>query len=135
MAKMKLEFDGFENVVNRLKQLDGDVKAATETALKDTHKIVTENAEIAIRKHRMTGRTEQSLVRKATVKWKGTVAEVETGFDIKKGGLPSIFLMYGTPRVKKDQKLYNAFFGTATKKEVKKAQESAFYDAIRHLGG
>lgn len=135
MAKMKLEFDGFDQVMNRLKKLDGDIKGTTEKALKATHKIVTAKAEQEIRRHKRSGRTEESLQRQANIEWNGTVGQVHVGFDIKHGGLPSIFLMYGTPKIPKDQALYNAFFGEATLKEVFLTQEEVFYDEIRRLGG
>ena len=135
MAKMKLEFDGFSEAINRLTKLEGDVRGTTEKALKETHRIVTDKAEEAIAKHNRTGRTLGTLQRDAKVEWSGTTAKVDVGFDIHNGGLASIFLMYGTPRVKKDQQLYNAFFGKQTKTEVKELQEQLFMDEIRKLGG
>lgn len=134
-SKMKLEFDGFNEVMERLKNLDGNVRQTSEKALKETHRIVTAKAEEAIRPHKRSGRTEQSLQRQAKVNWQGSLGTVDVGFDIEHGGLPSIFLMYGTPRMKKDQKVYNAFFGKATLKEVFLRQEEVFYNEIRKLGG
>lgn len=131
--KTRIEFEGFEEVIARLKKLDGDIKGVTEKALKETHKVITKKAETAIAPHKQTGATEKSLKRNAEIEWAGSLASVEVGFDISNGGLPSIFLMYGTPRMKKDQNLYNAFFGTKTKKEVMELQESIFYDEIRRL--
>lgn len=135
MAKFKIEFDGFTEVMAQLKKMDGDVKGTTEKALKKTHEIVTDKAEQAIVPHKKTGRTERSLQKQAKVNWVGTTASVDVGFDIHNGGLASIFLMYGTPRTKKDQKLYDAFFSNRTKTEVREAQEAIFYDEIRKIGG
>lgn len=131
--KTRIEFEGFEEVVARLTKLNGDVKGVTEKALKETHKVITQKAENAIAPHKETGATEKSLKRQANIEWAGTVASVETGFSIREGGLASIFLMYGTPRMRKDQNLYNAFFGNKTKKEIKEIQENIFYDEIRRL--
>lgn len=131
--KTRIEFDGFEEVIARLTKLDGDIKSVTEKALRETHKTITHKAEEAIAPHKLTGATEKSLKRNAEIEWAGTLASVKTGFDISKGGLPSIFLMYGTPRMRKDQNLYNAFFGNKTKKEVMELQETIFYDEIRRL--
>lgn len=136
MTRLKCEFDGFDEVVARLLKLQGDVERATENALMEVHERVTEKAEKAIKKHRETGVTESNLRKQGKVIWNGTVAEVQTGFDIKNGGLPSIFLMYGTkvygtPRTKKDQALYNAFFGKNTEKEIHRICEDSFYSAIR----
>ena len=131
--KTKIEFDGFEEVIARLNKLGGNIRGTTEKALKETHSLITKQAKDAIIPHRLTGETEKSLVLNPQVVWEGTIASVQTGFDISNGGLPSIFLMYGTPRMSKDQKLYNAFFGAKTKKDVKKIQEDIFYEEIRRL--
>lgn len=131
--KTRIEFEGFEEVIARLSKLDGDIKGVTEKALRETHKVITKKAEAAIAPHKETGVTEKSLKRNSEIEWAGTLASVETGFSIRQGGLASIFLMYGTPRMKKDQNLYNAFFGNKTKKEVMELQEKIFYDEIRRL--
>ena len=135
MAKIKLEFEGFEEVIAKMTRLEGDVKGTTEKALKESHRVATANAERAIAPHRKTGRTEHTLQKQAKVEWSGTMASVDVGFDIHNGGLASIFLMYGTPRTKKDQALYNAFYGAATRKEIHAIQEEIFRDEIRKLGG
>lgn len=131
--KTRIEFEGFEEVIARLSKLEGDVKGVTEKALKETHKVITKKAEEAIRPHKQTGATEKSLKKNAEISWGGGTASVEVGFSIRQGGLASIFLMYGTPRMKKDQNLYNAFFGNKTKKEVMELQENIFYEEIRRL--
>lgn len=131
--KTRIEFEGFEEVITRLTQLEGDIKGVTEKALRETHKVITKKAETAIAPHKETGATEKSLKKNAEIKWVGSEASVETGFSIRNGGLAHIFLMYGTPRMKKDQNLYNAFFGNKTKKEVTEIQENIFYDEIRRL--
>lgn len=131
--KTKIEFDGFEQVIAKLEKLNGDIKGTTDKALRETHQYITKEAEKAINPHYLTGETEHSLVLTPNIEWEGSVASVKTGFNIKDGGLPSIFLMYGTPRIKKDQKLYNAFFGTRTKREIMKIQEDIFYDELRRV--
>lgn len=131
MARFKVEFDGFDEMIARLSKVGGSAKKTTEKALKATHSIITQEAEKAIRAHRRTGATERSLRKKAEILWDGSVAEVKVGFDIDNGGLPSIFLMYGTPRIKKDQKLYNAFKGKKTLDKVREVQEEIFFSAIR----
>lgn len=133
--KIQIEFEGFEQVAARLKELDGDIKGVTERALKKSHAIVTEKAERAIIPHKRTGRTQSSLEKNANVQWDNTIGTVYVGFDISKGGLAHIFLMYGTPRIEPDRKLYNAFWGASTRKQIMKVQEDIFYDEIRRLNG
>lgn len=133
--KTRIEFDGFDEVIKRLEKLNGDIKGTTEKALKETHKIITKQAREAIVPHKETGVTEKSLYTKGEVEWIGTLASVETGFSIRNGGLASIFLIYGTPRMKKDQKMYNAFWSRKTQEKIKKIQEDIFYEEIRRLNG
>ena len=140
--RLSVDFDGFDEVMARLKALEGDVKNVTEKALKETHRIVTAKVEESAQKANLpahgkyaTGRLEQSVDRSATIEWAGTQAKVPVGFNIKKGGLPSIFMMYGTPRYMKNQKMYDAFYGSKTLEQVHKAQQEIFYAEIAKLGG
>lgn len=133
--KFSIEFEGFDKVIARLSKLDGNVKKTTEKALEKIHDFVTEQAEVGIRPHKFTGATEKSIYKDAKVKWAGSTASIDAGFSVKKGGIASIFLMYGTPRMKKDQKLYNAFFSKKTRDEIIKIQEDIFYEEIRRLNG
>lgn len=140
--KMGIEFEGFDEAVKRLEKLEADVKAVTEKALNQTHKIVTGYAEESAQKANLPakgkyskGRTLNSLKRDADVEWSGTEAKVPVGFDISKGGLASIFMIYGTPRHMKNKKMYDAFWSNKTHDEVLKAQEEIFYEEIRKMGG
>lgn len=135
MPKMQMQVEGLEAIMERMQKLGADTRSAVNKALIETHKIVTEKAEAAIEPHRRTGATEASLRREAVPEWSGDVASIKVGFDIENGGLPSIFLMYGTPHIKPDSALYNAFFGKETVKEIVEAQEKAIYAAIHSAEG
>lgn len=129
--KLKLEFKGFEEYAARLDELGGDLKATTEKALKESHALVTPKIKAAMTKHNRTGGTSRAILDKSPVVWDGAVASIDVGFDIQSGGMPSIFLMYGTPRVKPDRDLYNAIYGNKTKKEIKELQQEIFSAAIK----
>ena len=149
--KSRIEFDGFEEAIARLNKLNGNVKNISEKALKKTHEIITQKAQDAITPHNETHQTEKTLRKEAEIEWNGTLASVKTGFSISEGGLASIFLMYGTQshavsnqygknlgvaeETKKDAKMYNAFFGNSTRKEVAEAQREIFNSEIRRLKG
>lgn len=152
--KLYLEFDGFDEEVARLTKLGADVKSVSEKTLKKTHSIVTSQSEAGITPHKQTGATEKSLYREGKVEWAGTVASVDVGFSISKGGLASIFLIYGTPRhsvsnqygktsgvtkgVSADKTLsttLNQKKNASLRKKVLQAQEDIFYDEIRRLNG
>lgn len=131
--KASIEFDGFNEVVARLHELEGNVKEVTEDALRKTKRYVHNNLEAAMQKHNRTFETVHSLDDQTKVEWVGSAAAIDVGFHVREGGLASIFLMYGTPRMKKDPKLYNALYGKKTRDEIKKMQEGIFYKEIRRL--
>lgn len=142
MAKMSLVFAGMNDVIKKLNKIEADTKGITEEALRKTHEIVTRKAEEAVAKSNLpaggkysTGDTLKSLKRDANITWDGTEASVSVGFNIAKGGLPSIFMMYGTPRYMKNQAMYDAFFGNETEGEVITAQKKIFYGALDELTG
>ena len=130
MAKIEMQFDGFTDVIHQLEQLEVDVRQTVTGALQEAGQLVTEQARAAIQPHRRTGKTEASLIENPPVEWTGTQAAVNVGFDINNGGLPSIFLMYGTPRMKKDIKLYNAVYGAETKKKIEQIERDALDNAV-----
>lgn len=138
MAKNKfgIQFDGFNELMEDLDRLGGDLKNVVEECLKVPNKIITPKLHADMKKHKRSGATEKSIVDNSRVKWEGTTASVDVGFKISNGGLPSIFLMYGTPRMKKDTKLYNDIYGSQIKKSIAAEQEKILKNAIqKRLGG
>jgi hypothetical protein len=135
--KLTLEFPGLEEYAEKLDRLAGSgvLKKAVGEALEQSKNLVNEQLHEQMKQHRRTGHTEASIMDSAKVEWSGNEASVEVGFDIAHGGLPSIFLMYGTPKQAKDQKLYNAIYGAATKRKIKQLQEEAFQKAIDEVMG
>ncbi len=133
--KAYIEFDGFDEVIARLYALEGNVKEVTEDALKKTKRHVHEKLRdaMAAGDHNKTRDTVDSIDGQNVVEWAGSVASIDIGFNIREGGLPSIFLMYGTPKIDKDSKLYGAVYGKKVRDEIKKMQEDLFYDEIRRL--
>lgn len=126
MAKLGIEFDGFEQLIQKLEDVESRSETAVENALIETNKYVTKNLKKEISHHRLTGVTESSLKTNTDVIWQGTVAETDVGFNISEGGLPSIFLMYGTPTMEPDKGLYNAIYGRKTKNKIAEIQEQEF---------
>lgn len=133
--KLTIDFDGFDILQKRLTELGGDAKQAAENALVESHKIVTQKVTAAMVKHRESGDTADAIISAPVVKWTGDTASVDVGFDIVDGGLPSIFLMYGTqlhgqPHITPDRNLYNAVYGAQTRKEIRAVQEAEYTKAV-----
>ena len=131
--KMRLEFTGFEEYAERLDKLGGDLKKTTEKALIETHKLLTPKVDETFKKHdvKYSHETMKSLKKDTRVEWDGSVAAIGVGFKISEGGYPSIFIMYGTPRMQPDKKLYNAIYGN--KKKIRELQEKIFAEEIAKL--
>ena len=144
--KIGLEFEGFEELMSSLSKMGADIDRVTEKMLKKSADYVTKNVEKDMVPHSVdyTGETKKSIVDNPKVDWEtDSQASVKVGFDIGNGGLPSLFLMYGTPKhapanqfgpasgehpgIKKDKKLYNDFYGKETKNQIAKIQ-SDIYD-------
>jgi len=136
MAKNKigLQIEGFEELIERLDVNGGNVKDTVEKCLEVAHETITPRLRQDMAKHHRSGRTEKAIVAKPHVKWEGTTASIDIGFDLPEG-LASIFLMYGTPRMKKDTKLYNDIYGNKVKKEIAEKQEEIFQKEFSKMIG
>ena len=92
-TKLSLDGDIFKEYADKLEKLGGNLRGAVERALEESAEYVNDNLERDIKPHRRTGKTEKSLKKDRKVEWQGMTASIPVGFDIKNGGLPSIFLM------------------------------------------
>lgn len=141
--KVSLDYKVFEKYAEELQKLGGDLKEATTQVLQNTHDMVTADIDRAMKKHNKTGRTSRSILRHSTVQWEGEIASIDVGFDIANGGLPSVFLMYGTPRhapghpgTEADKELYDAIYGAKIKRRRREMTEAVMQRAIKkRLGG
>lgn len=141
MAKMSITFDGFEKLAEDIDEIGGDLHDAVDEALTETQFIVQENLVTAAqvyankgRKGYATGKMFKSIIQDVRIDWRGLIAEVKTGFTGEGGKyagfMHSIFIMYGTPRMHKDVKVYNAIKGTQTRKQIAEKQEEVM---VKHL--
>lgn len=138
--KFKMDFSGFNTMLKELERLGADADKIADKALEKTFDIITQKAKDAANPANYpaegkysSGRTAKSLKTTCKIYWHGTEAEVEVGYSIKAGGLQSIFMIYGTPKQMKVQKMYDAFFSEKTLKEVREAQREILLDAMREV--
>lgn len=132
MARLKIEFDGFDEMIKQFEEMEKDLKPAVEKALKKSFNVVTPEIEKIIPSHRETGSTEDSLIKTPVIVWDGNVGEVKVGFDLTKD-VASQFLIYGAkasatgvPYRAPDMRLWNAIFGSEVKKKVAEIQREVF---------
>lgn len=138
--KIGLQFEGFEEYMAKLDKLGGTdaMKKGVEEALIESKKYVNPQISQAMNKLPAGGKfskggTKSSIDTDMTVEWQGMTASVKVGFDFKKSGLKSIFLMYGTPRMRPVSGLKGAIYGNKTKKAIAELQGEALENAVKRV--
>lgn len=138
--RIGLQFDGWENYMSNLDKLGGTdlMKKGVEKALVESKKHVNPLIEKAMTKlpakgKFSTGDTKESIDDEMSVEWQGMTGSINIGFDFKESGPKSIFLMYGTPRMKPVSGLKSAIYGAKTKRETAEIQEKVLSDVIKEV--
>ena len=138
-SKYSLNFKEFEDLAHRLEDMGGDLQKTCDAALVATHEYITPQLASGIARHNLSGNTGKSLENSPHVVWETpTKAKVSIGFNLAEGGVPSIFLMWGTPKRKAsempvDIAFKNSAFGPKVKREVAKLQREALEAAVEAL--
>lgn len=137
--KIGLQFDGWEDYIAKLDELGGadHMKKGVEKALIESKKHVNPLIENAMAKGKLPakgkyshGDTKESIDKEMKVEWEGMTGSIKVGFDFSKSGSKSIFLMYGTPKMKPVSGLKSAIYGNKTQKEIAEIQEKVLWDVI-----
>lgn len=138
--RIGLQVAGLDEYMSKLDELGGSqaMKRGVDEALKDSKKYVNPLIEQAMTKlpaagRYATGRTKESIDDSMVVDWEGMTASIKVGFDFKKSGMTSIFLMYGTPRMSPVSGLKNAIYGAKTQKEIGAIQAEALSRVIKEI--
>lgn len=129
--RIGLQID-LEGVITSLEKAEVDVKDGIGNILKASKQVATDalirdtvRSNFPAKGRYSTGQLVGSIDKDYEVKWQGYTGEISVGYDFKKSGLESIFLMYGTPRMKKAQKLYNDIYGSRIRQEIADIQQEA----------
>ena len=126
--------------MSKLDELGGTqlMKKGVEKALIESKKHVNPLIERAMNKLPAggiysTGDTKESIGEEMSVDWQGMTGSIKVGFDFSKSGMKSIFLMYGTPRMKPVSGLKSAIYGAKTKRKIAEIQDRVLSDFIREV--
>lgn len=138
--KIGLQFEGWENYMSKLDELGGTqtMKKGVEEALIESKKHINPLIEKSMSKlpakgKYSTGDTKDSIDDEMSVEWEGMTGSIKVGFDFSKSGPKSIFLMYGTPRMKPVSGLKGAIYGAKTQKEIAEIQEQKLSEVIKRV--
>lgn len=133
-SKFAFNFKEFADLAERIENMGGNLEKACEEALIATHELITPKLSSGIARHVDTGETKGSLERKPRIVWVNPLkSQVNIGFNLTEGGWPSIFLMWGTPKMAPDTALKNAAFGPKIRREVAKVQRETLEAIAREL--
>ena len=146
-----IEFSGFTEMAEKFQKLGGDLKQIATECLDVVPEIVNPSLSKDMAKHNRTRDTVNSIEERPRVEWSGTVGAIQVGFNLKEGGMPSIFMMYGTARhapanqygrasgsnagMQADKKLYNDVYGAAIKRKIGEKQQEILDKAIKKRMG
>ena len=144
--KQNVDFAQLDAYIRELEEIGGEaVERAVDSALKASQQVVKAAVTAAMQEHRDPGATSGTIISGKPPEWTGGTARIPVGFDIgetdrhkKDDRLASVFLMYGTkvhgqPHEAPDRKLYNAVYGAATRRRIRRIQEEAFSKVLRRL--
>ena len=138
--KIGLQVKGFEEYMARLDKLGGSdaMRRGVESALKASKDYVNPLIESAMNNlpadgKYSTGDTKASIDRGMSVDWEGMTASIKVGFDFKKSGLKSIYLMYGTPKMSPVKGLKDAIYGNKSQKQIGKIQAETLDKVITRI--
>lgn len=101
--RLSLDFSEFTNLLKRLEEVEGDLNEVAEESLSKVFDVITPRIEAAIQDNNLPARgkyskqhTKKSLIKDKNIIKDRTTASIDIGFDFKKSGMVSIYLMYGT---------------------------------------
>ena len=138
--RIGLQVEGFEDYMAKLDELGGAdaMRRGVEEALKDSKRYVNPLITQAMTKlpaqgRYSTGRTKESIDETTDIEWQGMTAAIKVGFDFKESGMTSIFLIYGTPKMKPVSGLKAAIYGTKTRQQIGAIQAEALTRVIKEI--
>lgn len=136
-SNIGLQVTGLEDMLQALEQTQRGTKGAVEAALKATKQVVNQeltkdtiNANYPALGKYASGKLKRSIDRNFNVKWEGTVANMDIGYDFSISGMSSIFILRGTPKHAPVQKIYDDIYGNRIKRKFAKAQKEAIEKII-----
>lgn len=138
--RIGLQFEGWQEYMAKLDEIGGTdaMKKGVEAGLKASKEYVNPLIEakmerLPARGKYSTGRTKSSIDKDENIEWSGMSGAIKVGFDFSESGSTSIFLMYGTPKMRPVAGLKAAIYGSKTKKEIAEIQQREVNEVIRRI--
>lgn len=146
MARVKMNFKGFDSVLKTINDMGLNAHEAINQALLDSHELITKQLREAVRRGvtvttkngtwttmidlEKTDELKDSLHDVPVVNWTGEKASILVGFNQKQSMHATYLMITGNPYIEPSKELYNAIYGSKTKKAVREIQEQALMQVI-----
>lgn len=124
LKRIKLELEGFDDLIKKLDEADADVKGVVTEVLENAGEDVGVRTKEAMAKEYLpargkysTGETIKAVVEKPKCEWNGSIVEIGLGFDKIKSEVGDL-LITGTPRMEPDRELEKIFVDKVYKKDL-----------------
>lgn len=125
-----LSFYGSSELLKKIDRAGGNVEEAIGKAVVKGAQLPKLYMMEFMNEHRYSGLTASTMT-EDTIEWKDGKCRYRVGYDIKKGGMASLFLDVGTPKMKPHFFVHHAVEKNLTK--ISELQESALKDALQEL--
>lgn len=137
-----IEFKGFSDVLEQLRNLEANIEDITEKALIETQAYIAKQADKFTENEMLPAKgkyrgdpsaTKEAIIKdleEYPVKWDGETASIVAGFSYENTLTPT-YLMYGTPKMEPVAGLEDAVKGKSAKKAVNKIQKDIFINAVK----
>lgn len=125
-----VEIYGMSELLQKIEKAGGNVNQACAKAVDNCLELVGLHMQLFMSAHKQTGETYDSY-EQIMASIKGNKVEAMVGYNIKNGGLPSIFLDVGTPKQK--PYFFRYYAVENNRKEIKRIQKDTLNDILREL--
>lgn len=125
-----VEMYGVSDLLKQIEAAGGNVDAAVQKAVGKSLEVVGSKMQDFMLGHKDSGETYESFEQTAT-KVKGGKVEAMVGYNVKKGGLPAIFLDVGTPKQKPHFFRYYAVENS--RQQIEEIQQETLNEILRGL--
>lgn len=128
--KNGFELYGVSDLLKQIEAAGGKVDEACKQAVDKSLKIVGDDMQEFMSKHKQTGDTYRSYEQKPAEVVNGKITAL-VGYNAKEGGLPAIFLDVGTP--KRKGYFYRYYAVNNNTKQLKEIQHETLNDILKGL--
>lgn len=125
-----VEMYGVSELLKNIEKAGGKVDAAVQKAVDRSLEIVGADMQAFMSGHKNTGETMESY-EQTSAKSDGNTVTGNAGYNVKKGGLPAIFLDVGTPKIKPSFFRYYAVENN--RKQIEEIQRATLNEILEGL--